>query len=440
MPTPFDELNKKIGDKTLTVGVIGLGYVGLPLSIAVASKNINVIGFDVLKSRASMLNEGRSYLKGIDNKVIQGMLDSNNFSATDNMTRLDEPDVLIICVPTPLSKNREPDLSYVSYTAETISKYIRKGQLIALESTTYPGTTSELIKPIIEKSGLKSGEDFFLAYSPEREDPGNIDFSTATISKVVGGSGEHATELANKIYSIFIDKVVPVSSTRVAEAVKLTENIFRSINIALVNELKVIFSHMDIDIWEVIDAAATKPFGYMPFYPGPGLGGHCIPIDPFYLTWKAHEFDISTRFIELAGEINCAMPEYVVSNTAKALNTHLAKAMNGSKILVVGVAYKRDVDDYRESPSFDVIAQLRKRLATVDYYDPFIPSLDTEEVGQMNSIELSKETIAEYDAVVICTNHSNIDWQELADNAPLIMDTRNATSELKSSKAVIIKS
>ncbi len=393
MASAYDILLQKITDKTLTIGVVGLGYIGVPLSIAVAQNQINIIGFDIIKSRVETLNQGKSYLKDIADNVIKEITDSGFFSATDDMSRLKEADVIIICVPTPLSKNRGIDLSFVENTAKTISKYLRKGQLVSLESTTYPGTTEEIITPILESGGLKSEEDFFLAYSPEREDPGNKEFSTDSISKIVGGSGEKSLNLAQKTYELFIGNVISVSSTKIAEAVKLTENIFRSINIALVNELKVIFNHMDIDVWEVIDAAATKPFGYMPFYPGPGIGGHCIPIDPFYLTWKAHEYDVSTRFIELAGEVNRSMPRYVVDNTANALNAHFGKSLKDSKILVIGVAYKKDIDDARESPALNVISLLKKSLADIDYYDPFVTSIDERKIGKMNSIKWTKEQL-----------------------------------------------
>lgn len=436
----YKDLKEKISEKNLTVGVIGLGYVGIPLSITIAKHDIKVLGFDISKTRTQILNDKKSYLKGVLDSEISDIIESGKFSATHNFSRLSEPEVLIICVPTPLSKNREPDLSYVRETTTTISKYLRKGQLISLESTTYPGTTSELLEPILESTGLKSGEGFFLAYSPEREDPGNKDFSTKTISKVVGGNGELASDLAISVYGLFIDKVVKVNSTKIAECVKLTENIFRSVNIALVNELKIIFTEMGVDIWDVINAASTKPFGFMPFYPGPGLGGHCIPIDPFYLTWKAHEYGLSTRFIELAGEINLSMPSYVVDRSERALNEHLTKPFNGSKILVVGVAYKKNIDDYRESPALDVINILKNRFADVSYYDPFIPSIDEEEIGEMHSINWEENRLKEFDLAIILTDHSYINWGILARNISLIIDTRNATDGIKSENCKIIKS
>ncbi|HBH26815.1 MAG TPA: nucleotide sugar dehydrogenase [Rhodospirillaceae bacterium] len=437
---PYAALKAKVETQQITIGVIGLGYVGLPLSIAAVRGGVSVLGFDIAKSRVDMLNQGGSFLKTIGAEAVQGMVDSGRFEATATMARLSEPDILIICVPTPLSRNREPDLTHVRTTAETIAQHLRPGQLVCLESTTYPGTTDEVIRTILERSGLRSGEDFFLAYSPEREDPGNLRFSTGTIPKVVGGQGERATELATAVYSLFIDKVVPASSERVAEAVKLTENIFRSVNIALVNELKVIFGQMGIDVWEVIEAAKTKPFGYMPFYPGPGLGGHCIPVDPFYLTWKAREYGISTRFIELAGEINRAMPAHVAQATADALNRHLARALNGARVLVVGVAYKRDIDDWRESPALDVIRHLRAAQARVDYHDPHIPVLDAEALGgKMQGVAWDLAALAAYDAAVVCTDHSDIDWQALANAVPLVIDTRNALAGVEAARGVVVK-
>ena len=412
------------------VGIIGLGYVGLPLALAVARAGLAVVGFDINASRVSDLNKGRPGIKHIAEADLASALDTGRFSATGDFSRLGEPDGLVICVPTPLTRTREPDLSFVVQTAEAIAQQLRKGQLIVLESTTYPGTTEEIVKPILERTGLKSGQDFFLAFSPEREDPGNPHFETASIPKVVGGDGADALRIAQAFYGRFIVKTVAVSSTATAEAVKLTENIFRSVNIALVNELKVIYAAMGIDIWEVIEAAKTKPFGYMPFYPGPGLGGHCIPIDPFYLSWKAREFDITARFIELAGEINTSMPRLVVEKLAQELDRRFGRGLNGGKILVIGVAYKKNVDDMRESPSLRLIELIEQRGAHVDYHDPHVPVIPmTREhaalAGRRN-ICLQTGTASPYDAVLIATDHDVIDYEALAREAKLIVDTRNA--------------
>jgi UDP-N-acetyl-D-glucosamine dehydrogenase len=367
--------------------------------------------------------------------MMEALANSDKSDATTDFFRLDEADAILLCVPTPLDHHREPDMSYVEQTTETVSKYLRKGQLVILESTTWPGTTEELMIPILEKnSGLKAGTDFYVAYSPEREDPGNPNFNTAKIPKVVGGHGDEALKLATAMYDTAIVQTVPVSDCKTAEAVKLTENIFRSVNIALVNELKVVYEAMGIDVHEVLDAAGTKPFGFMKFTPGPGLGGHCIPIDPFYLTWKAREFEKHTRFIELAGEVNTNMPTYVVDRTMHALNTH-KKAMNGSKILVIGLAYKPDVDDMRESPTFKIFDLLKKNGAEVSYYDLFLPVIpenrDHKEWAGTRSIEWSKEIVSGFDAVIISTNHSSIDYKELAEWSECIVDTRNAMAGIE---------
>ena len=361
------ELLSKIENKSAIVGIIGLGYVGLPLGLEFASKGFNVLGFDLDKSKINNLNEGKGYIKHISSARIKDVVDKKKFSATAEFNRLPEADAIIICVPTPLDEHREPDMSYIVSTSEMIAKYLRKGQLVSLESTTYPGTTDEILLPMFEKSGLKDGgkefvvgKDFYLSFSPEREDPNNPNYNTATIPKVVGGVTPDCVKIATTLYNNVVVKTVPVSSTRAAEATKLTENIYRSVNIALVNELKMVFDRMGIDVWEVIDAASTKPFGFHPFFPGPGLGGHCIPIDPFYLTWKAREYEIHTRFIELAGEINTHMPYYVVEKSGEALN-RVKKSLNGSKILILGAAYKKDIDDMRESPSFRLIELFRKK-------------------------------------------------------------------------------
>ncbi len=425
-----DSLEHKFLNAEANIAVVGLGYVGLPLVAALYNQGFNTVGFDVDKKRVNNLNKGQSPIKHIEGRDIQKMIDDDKFIATHDFEKLSQADAVIICVPTPLTKQREPDLSYVLETTRTIAKYLKPGQLITLESTTYPGTTTEVMKPLIEaQTGMISGTHFFLAYSPEREDPGNAGFSAQNTPKVVGGDGDNAMRLAKALYGKIIETVVPVSSPETAEAVKLTENIFRAVNIALVNELKVIYAEMDIDIWEVIDAAKTKPFGFMPFYPGPGLGGHCIPIDPFYLTWKAREFEVNTRFIELAGEINVSMIKYVTNNLAEALNEHAQKSLSGSKILLLGVAYKRDVDDMRESPSLRIWELLESKGAEVDYHDPFLPRIPkTREhmsLRDRESISLSAETIKNYDAVFVATDHSNVDYKLIADNSPLIIDSRN---------------
>jgi len=423
----FQFLLEKIKNKKVYIGIIGLGYVGLPLAREFLNKGFKVIGFDIDKEKVAKINKGESYIKHIDSEFIKKYVFSNSFSATNDFSRLKEVDVIIICVPTPIGKHYEPDLSFVLNTTKTITQHLRKGQLVILESTTYPGTTEEEILPILSNTGLKIGKDFFLGYSPEREDPGNKKFSTATIPKVVSGITEKCLALVNELYKHIVIQTVPVSSPRVAEATKILENIYRAVNIALVNELKIIFERMGIDIWEVIEAAKTKPFGFQAFYPGPGLGGHCIPIDPFYLTWKAKEYDIHTRFIELAGEVNSSMPYYVVEKTIKALNTNNIP-IKGAKILLIGVAYKPDVDDMRESPALKIMDLLEKEGARVDYHDPYIPVLPKTRKYQFekSSVPLTLQNIAQYDAVVITTNHSNIDYNLIAEKAKLIIDTRNA--------------
>ena len=413
-----------------TVGVIGLGYVGLPLCIAACGAGLKVIGFDIDAKKTDALAQGQSYIKHIPAVLTQALAASRRFAATTDFARLRDADAILICVPTPLTAQHAPDLSYVLNTGRAILPHLRQGHLVVLESTTYPGTTRDELRPILEAGGLKSGVDFYLAFSPEREDPGNPDFSASRIPKVVGGEGAEALALADALYSSFVVKTVPVSSSATAEAVKLTENIFRAVNIALINELKVIYSAMGIDIWEVIEAAKTKPFGFMPFYPGPGLGGHCIPIDPFYLTWKAREFELSTRFIELAGEINVGMPAYVVGKLAEALDREQRKGLNGARILILGLAYKKNIDDTRESPALKLITLIEKRGASVDYYDPHIPVLPpTREHGAIAGrpcAVFTADTLAGYDAVVIATDHDDVDYRMLTENARLIIDTRNA--------------
>ncbi len=419
-----------IADKTYTIGILGLGYVGLPLMWTFHKKGYKVIGYDVDPAKIDCLENGIPYIKHLGSDMMQVLSQSDRCQATTDFSRLPEADALIMCVPTPLNAYREPDMSYVEQTTVTISKHLRKGQLVVLESTTYPGTTDELMIPILEKnSGLKAGVDFYVAYSPEREDPGNANFNTELIPKVVGADGPDALEIALAMYNAAIVKTVPVRDCKTAEAVKITENVFRSVNIALVNELKVVFDAMGIDVHEVLDAAATKPFGFMKFTPGPGLGGHCIPIDPFYLTWKAREFGLNTKFIELAGEINTAMPEYVIRKTMEALNTR-RKSINGSKILMVGLAYKPNVDDMRESPTFVLMEKAEALGAEVEYYDTYIPVIPpTREHAAYTgkkSVIWSETAIRGYDAVIIATDHKNVDYAALAAWADLIVDTRNA--------------
>ena len=423
------ELLSKIDDRAYTVGIVGLGYVGLPLMWTFHEAGMPVIGYDIDTKKVACIEQGRPYIKHLGAEMMGRLAKSSRCDATSDFSRLSEADAVLMCVPTPLDDHREPDMQYVEKTAMTIGENLREGQLVILESTTYPGTTEELIIPILEsKSNLTAGEDFYVAYSPEREDPGNIDFDTGSIPKVVGGHTQEGIELACTLYDTAIVQTVPVSDTKTAEAVKITENVFRAVNIALVNELKVVFQEMDINVHEVLDAADTKPFGFMKFVPGPGLGGHCIPIDPFYLTWKAREHEQHTRFIELAGEINTKMPQYVIDQTLKALNAH-KKPMNGSQVLVIGLAYKPDVDDQRESPSFKIMNLLEKYGAEVFYYDPHIPQIKpTREHDRWTgteSVQWDKEIISSFDAVVIATNHSDIDYRQLAAWSDCIIDSRH---------------
>ncbi len=423
------ELMRLIGEKKFRVGVVGLGYVGLPLLNTFHKNGFPVIGYDVDESKIEAFEKGRSYIRHFGNDMFTELSRSDRCDVTTDFSRINEADAILMCVPTPLDKHREPDMSYVEGTVREVAPHMRAGQLLILESTTWPGTTDELIRPLAEElSGLKAGSDFYLAYSPEREDPGNAEYDTGTIPKVIGGDGEAALELARVLYEAVISQVVPVTDTRTAEAVKLLENIFRSVNIALVNELKVVFQEMGIDVHEVIDAAATKPFGFMKFTPGPGLGGHCIPIDPFYLTWKAREYGLNTRFIELAGEVNTAMPAYVVDRLMKSLNEY-KKAINGAKVLFIGLAYKPDVDDMRESPTFVLMDMCTKLGAEVAYYDPYLPVITpTREHPHWTgteSIRWEESAIRDFDAVVITTSHSSVDYRQLAGWAQLIIDTRN---------------
>lgn len=418
-----------IDQRAATAGVIGLGYVGLPLAVACAKAGYRTIGFDVDPSKPVQLNEGNSYIDAVSNEQLKTVLTNNKFYATSDMSELAQCDMVIICVPTPLTKQREPDMSYVTQTAETIANYLRGGQTIVLESTTYPGTTSCFVKPILEASGLISGQDFYLGFSPEREDPGNKEFETVTIPKIVSADCANGSKIVERFYAAVVENVVPVSNTATAEAVKITENIFRAVNIALVNELKTVFEPMGIDIWEVVKAAETKPFGYMPFYPGPGLGGHCIPIDPYYLTWRAREFDIATRFIELAGEVNRSMPAYVVKRAEEALDKILGKSLSRSKILILGLAYKKNVSDIRESPAFKIIELLESRGVQTAYHDPHVPEIPTTrdhpEYAGRKSIELLENTVNLYDGIIIITDHDAIDWSQLNGSEAVIVDTRN---------------
>ena len=426
----IDGLAQRFATRAARIGVIGLGYVGLPLLRTAAERGFTTLGFDIDRAKVDQLNAGRSYLRHIKSETIAALRQQRRLAATDDFARLDEVDAIILCIPTPLTRQREPDLSFIISTTEAIAPYLRRGHLVVLESTTYPGTTREIMRPIIERSGLRSGRDFFLAYSPEREDPGNAEFATGDIPKVVGGDGPDALRLVGALYDGIVTRTVPVSSLDTAEAVKLTENIFRSVNIALVNELKIVFEAMGIDIWEVIEAAKTKPFGYMPFYPGPGLGGHCIPIDPFYLTWKAREFDIATRFIELAGEINTAMPRRVVDKTVAALSERSGKALRAARILIVGIAYKKNVDDTRESPALTIMELLEHRGASVAFHDPLLaeipPTREHAGLAGRPSSPLTAAIAASFDAAIICTDHDAVNYRLLVEHCPLVIDTRNA--------------
>ncbi|MDA8086942.1 MAG: nucleotide sugar dehydrogenase [Nitrospiraceae bacterium] len=417
------ELIEKIRSRKAKIGIIGLGYVGLPLVFEFSKAGFEVTGFDVDPSKIALLKQGKSYIKHIDAERIR---QCKAFTPSDDFSGLSGMDCIIACVPTPLNKNREPDMTYVFDTARTIAKHMRPGQLVVLESTTYPGTTDEDMRAILEQTGLKAGVDFHLAYSPEREDPNNKDFSTGTIPKVVGGYTKGCLEAAKALYDSIVTRTVPVSSTRVAEATKLLENIYRAVNIALVNELKMLFEKMGIDVWEVIEASKTKPFGFQAFYPGPGLGGHCIPIDPFYLTWKAREYDSPTKFIELAGEINTSMPYYVVQRVFEALSES-GKCLKGARILVLGLAYKKDVDDPRESPSFKLIEILESKGAIVDYNDPFIPAAPKMRHFKVekSSVPLTGENLCAYDCVLIATDHSVYDPEFILKHSKLVVDTRN---------------
>ncbi|MGA3066846.1 MAG: nucleotide sugar dehydrogenase [Tepidisphaeraceae bacterium] len=433
------QLPEKITSKTALIGVVGLGYVGLPLLAAFHRAGFPVLGFDIDPKKITALEHGENYLKHLGATLIQDMLAAGRFSATADFSRLKEPDAILICVPTPLGKHLDPDLSFIERTTDDIAAALRPGQLIVLESTTYPGTTRQIVLPRLQSAGLRCGKDFFLAFSPEREDPGRKDFSTQTIPKLVGGIDPASAEIAVTLYRQAIQKVIPVASAEIAEAAKLLENIYRAVNIALVNEMKMVLTAMNIDVWQVIAAAATKPFGFQPFYPGPGLGGHCIPIDPFYLSWKAREVGMPTKFIELAGQVNHAMPDYVVERTVHALNQR-GQTVRGAKILILGLAYKPDVDDVRESPSFELIEKLSSLGAQVDYNDPHVPA--THKMRnydlKMTSVPLTPQSLKTYDCAVISTSHSAYDWQMVAQNTKLIIDTRGAMRTIQGRRDHII--
>ena len=446
MPTAlpsYETLLGRIRSREARVGIIGLGYVGLPLAITIARAGFTVTGFDIDPGKIVAIDAGRSYIEAVPSDILAAELGAGRFAATSDFSRLAECDVIAICVPTPLTRHRDPDMSFVEKTCQDIARTLRPGQLVVLESTTYPGTTDGLVRRTLEAGGLTSGKDFFLGFSPEREDPGNRQFQTSTIPKIVAGAGEEAKTLVSAFYGAVVKTVVPVSSNATAEAVKLTENVFRAVNIALVNELKVIYDAMGIDIWEVVDAASSKPFGYMPFYPGPGLGGHCIPIDPFYLTWASRAYELPTRFIELAGEINSAMPRHVVGKLAEALDIRLGKALSRSKVLVIGLAYKKNVPDIRESPSLKLIELIEERGGSASYYDPHVPEIPpTREYGAFKgrpSIVWDEAHIRAFDAVLIATDHDDVDYAALAGWSALIVDTRNVFARRGIAGDTIIK-
>lgn len=441
----MSDLIELFHSRRAVVGVLGLGYVGLPLAATIAEAGFATVGFDTQRDKIESLRRGESYIRHVPSGRLAPIVrpafaaGAAGFFPSADYADLARCDGILICVPTPLTENREPDLSYVVATAEAVAAHIRPGQLVVLESTTYPGTTDEVVRPILERGGLVAGRDFHLAFSPEREDPNNVAFTTRTIPKLVGGITPECGRVAAALYGAVIERVVPVSNAAVAEAAKLLENIYRSVNIALVNELKILFDRMGLNIWEVIDAAATKPFGFTPFYPGPGLGGHCIPIDPFYLTWRARQFEMSTRFIELAGEVNLAMPAYVVERLADALNDR-GKSLKGAKILMLGVAYKRDLDDDRESPSFKLLELLQRKHAQVSYHDPFVPALRAgrRHDFRLRSVVLDAETLSSADAVLIATDHSTVDYAFVVRHARLVVDSRNATRNVRTDREKIV--
>ena len=432
MKTLIGELSNKIQTRNAKIGIIGMGYVGIPLGLEFVKAGFTVIGFDKNKKRVDDINNGKQIMKHISSKLMSRFIENEKGSATNDFTKIQNTDCLIICVPTPLDEHEQPDMSYVESATNEISKNLSKGQLIILESTTYPGTTREIVMPLLEKSDLKAGDDFFLAYSPEREDPGNKDFSVAKIPKVMGGYTENCLQITSELYETIVSETVKVSSLETAESTKLMENIFRAVNIAMVNELKLVLDRMGVNIWEVIDAAKTKPFGFMPFYPGPGIGGHCIPIDPFYLSWKAKEFNTEAKFIELAGEINRKMTENISHRIGKALNDD-KKSIRQSKILIIGLAYKKDIDDVRESPAIKIMNLLKYKGANVDYHDPFV-----NKFKNMQSIDLTANNIQKYDLVAITTDHSKIDYELIGKYASIVVDTRNIMSHIEKPKARIV--
>jgi len=435
-----EALMEKLREKTATIGIIGLGYVGFPLAIAFHRQHFSVIGFDTDEEKIGLIQQGKDYIPVKGASVTHELATSPRFRGSSHPAILGEADVILVCVPTPLTKHWAPDMSYVEGTMQTLATYLKPGQLVVLESTTYPGTTDELVKPLLEQGGLKAGTDFFLAYSPEREDPGNPQYSTTDIPKVVGADDDLSLSLVQALYAAIVPSVVPVKSSAAAEAVKITENIFRCVNIALVNELKMVYERMGLNIWEIIQAAATKPFGFMPCYPGPGLGGHCIPIDPFYLSWKAKEHGLNTRFIELAGEINHMMPSYVIKRLREGLDAVSGKGIRGARLLIVGLAYKKNVSDIRETPSFVLFHALQQAGGDVDYYDPHVPVIPhSREHGFLEgkaSISWSAENLRTYDAALICTDHDGVDYQMLVDQLPLVVDTRNATASCEGHEKV----
>jgi UDP-N-acetyl-D-glucosamine dehydrogenase len=432
MKTLIYELSGKIQTRKAKIGIIGMGYVGIPLGLEFEKAGFTIIGFDKDKKRVDDINNGKQVMKHISSNLMSEFIKSNRATATTDFTKIQEADCLILCVPTPLDEHEQPDMSYVESATNEISKNISKGQLIVLESTTYPGTTREIVMPLLEKSNLKAGKDFFLAYSPEREDPGNKEFSVSKIPKVIGGYTNNCLQMACELYDTIVSETVKVSSMETAESTKLMENIFRAVNIAMVNELKLVFDRMGVNIWEVIDAAKTKPFGFMPFYPGPGMGGHCIPIDPFYLSWKAKEFNTEAKFIELAGEINRKMTENIAHRVGKALNDD-KKSIRESKILIIGLAYKKDIDDIRESPAIKIMDLLKYKGAKIDYHDPFV-----NEFRNLRSIDLTTKNIQKYDSLIITTDHSEIDYEMIGKHASLVVDTRNIMSSVKKPKSRIV--
>ena len=436
----MEKLIQKIKDRNAIIGIIGLGYVGLPLAVRFGEERFHVLGFDIDPQKVGLLNEGKSYIQSVPTDRIGELVRGGIFSATSDFSRLSEVDCILICVPTPLTEKMEPDLHYIETTVRQVAENMKKGQLIVLESTTYPGTTEEILLPKFQARGWREGKDFFLAYSPEREDPGNREYTTKSIPKVVGGITRNCQKVAKFLYQQIINEVVALSTTRTAEMTKLLENIYRSVNIALVNELKILADRMGIDIWEVIEAASTKPFGYFPFYPGPGMGGHCIPIDPFYLSWKAREFDFTTRFIQLSGEINISMPYHVVSKAIDALNER-KKSIRGAHILILGVAYKKDIDDIRESPAMAIMKLLQDKGAKIAYNDPHIPKLHPMRKYNftMSSKPLTEALLRKADLVIIITDHSQYDYRWIVKNASLVVDTRNATKGVHSPRGKIIK-